>query len=131
MVRHTLNLKNGKAEMRLRIKFDTAAHVEEFCTLSAAAICAEKRMKELGTDEACDRYGAAIMALYALVLGEEAARSIEAWFGANVLGMVRQINPFITQKVLPDVEKVSAINRERRKRDFLKQQKRAMRHAAQ
>lgn len=129
MVRHTLHLKNGNTSMRLRVKFDSAAHVERFCTLSAKVFSAEKRMKELGSTEACDQYGAAIMALYELVLGTEEARGVERWFGQNVLGMVSQINPFIRQKVMPDVEKCSAVNRERMRRKFVKQQKRAMRQS--
>ena len=128
MVSRTIKLRNGMAEMQLRIRFDSAAHVAEFYQRLNDVVRYESIMKEQATSASADMYGRAIINLYELIFGEDATRSIEAWFGDNVLGMVSQINPIISKYIEPDVVKCSAERRRKMVRDFKRTQRRARRH---
>lgn len=108
MVKHTLRLVSHGKWVKLHVVFDSKAHVGDFCRLHADVVKAEIAMKNDKTTEACDAYGKAIMSLYRLVLGDAATRAIDAWFAEDVLQMVSQINPFIRDRIIPDVEKHSA-----------------------
>lgn len=91
-------------------------------------LLAERAISGDTTGRAADEYGAAIMALYRLILGNDADR-VEAFFGPNVLSMVQQVNTFITRYVQGDVDNCSARNRRRMQKQFLRQQRRARREA--
>lgn len=130
MARYTLRLKNNKQSMVCRVEFDAAAHAEDFYRRYAEAVKAEIAMKQPGAQQReADAYGAAILRLYALVLGENAAQSVDAFFGDNVLAMITQVNAFIRDRVQPDVDRASAAHRRALQKSFLRDQRRAHRAA--
>lgn len=127
-MRTTLVLKGRAGELRVPVTFDEREHVEEFFRRMADAARMERLMKDKQTSASAQLYGQAVMALYALVFGEEGARTIEAFHGEDMLSMVSVVNPFIVRRVVPAVQRASQKNREREKKAFLRARKEALRH---
>lgn len=125
MVAKTLTLRlNGKA-LRVPVRFDELAHIDEFERLLTACIRQERAMKGPEAHAAAEAYGQAIEALYGLIFGKEWTRAILAWFGDEVRQMISQINPFVLQTVVPAVRAASARKREEMRKAFLRAQKKA------
>ena len=125
MINNHLTLHLNGSTLRVRVRFDEAARIDEFERLLNACIRHERAMKGPEAHAAAELYGKAIKALYGLVFGDEWARIIFAWFGEEVREMVTQINPFILKTVIPAVRRASAKQREQTRKAFLKSQKKA------
>lgn len=120
-----LTLKQKNNMLRVPVRFDEN-QVEEFNRRMNDVIKSEREMKREQTQAAAESYGKCIKALYNLVFGVAQAGAIEGFYGDDVLLMVSTINPFIVSKVLPAVRRASARNTEKAKREFLKNQRRAI-----
>lgn len=124
MMRKTLYLWKGDTALRVPVRFDESAHVEDFNSRMSDCAKMERLIREKRTDAAASLYGAAIEALYRLVFGEDWAGVIVKWYGGDALSMVKAVNPFISRTVLAAVMRASARNRKQAKRAFLKAQRR-------
>ena len=129
MVKRELRLEHNGQKLRVPVKFDTQAHIGDFDAYLNACIRWEHAMKEHPSDKADEAYGRAIMSLYTLVFGEQWAKTIETFFGEDALAMVQAVNPYILQRVVPDVRKVSVMRQEEERRKFLRERKKAVRDA--
>ncbi len=127
MLRKKLTLHHGAATLRLSMAFDEGANAGDFNTAMAALIRQERALKASPSEAVCALYGQAAEGLYRLVLGEENARAVLAFYGEDALAMVNDVHPFIRNIVAPAVAKASARSRRAAVRDFKAQRRKAVR----
>lgn len=127
-MRTTFTARGQAGMLRVPVNFDERGHVGDFFARMVDVVRMERLMKEKRTSASAQLYGQAVLALYVLVFGEEWARTIEAFFGEDMMGMVEAVNPFIMRRVFPAVNQASGKNRKQEKRAFLRARKRAVRH---
>ena len=125
MITNTLTMRLNGSTLRVRVRFDETAHIDEFERLLNACIRHEHDMKGPEAHAAAELYGKEIEALYGLIFGDEWTRIIFAWFGDEKRQMVTQINPFVLKTVIPAVRRASAKQREQTRKAFVKAQKKA------
>lgn len=126
MYKH-LKLRFAGKTLKIDVRFDEAKNVEEYNRRISAVLLAQRQA--MRGDLPPEAFGDAVTALYTLVFGEEVTHDIEALYGDDVESMMTHVNVFISREISPCVEEASRREMERRRREFIRERKKAVRNA--
>ena len=111
---------NGK-HLTVRVDLQVERILRDYNAAWAKIGAAQKQIQELkekgeNTDDAAAAVGAAIMALFSLLFGEEQTRQIMDFYDGAYLEMLADFVPYISEKIVPKVQEaqVALANKYRR-----------------
>lgn len=106
--------ENGAIAHTLRIELDPDSVVGNLSEKHLALIRAMQDINGAGdktAKEKLDVVGRSVTDLFEAVFGKEGADTIIAFYGGRYIEMCKEILPFITQEVVPQVRKIAQENK--------------------
>jgi hypothetical protein len=104
-----IHLEDNGKELTVKVDLQVERILRDYNAAWAKIGLAQVKIREVsGTehmDEAEAALGEAIMALFALLFGEEQVRAIMDFYGGAYLEMLADFVPYISEKIVPAVQK--------------------------
>lgn len=104
-----IHLEDNGKELTVKVDLQVERILRDYNAAWAKIGQAQEKIREMsGTehmDEAEAALGEAIMALFALLFGEEQVQAIMGFYGGAYLEMLADFVPYISEKIVPAVQK--------------------------
>lgn len=121
--------ENGDKVTTIQVRLDSDGLAEKLSTKHIALIQTQKNLIRIqkendngnieNYDKALEDAGQAVIDMFEAVFGKEDSDTIRKFYGDNTIQMCREVLPFITDVVLPEVRKLGQKKRKKRVADHM------------
>ena len=118
--------EQGNVVHTLKVALDADSVVKKLSEKHVALTRALADLQEVKTDNALEVLGNAVVDILEAVFGTEGAETILEFYENKYIEMCREVMPFVTNVVIPEVRKISQSNKKTVLSQYNRKQRRAL-----
>lgn len=121
--------EQGNVVHTLKVALDADSVVKKLSEKHVALTRALADLQEVKTDNALEVLGNAVVDILEAVFGTEGAETILEFYENKYIEMCREVMPFVTNVVIPEVRKISQSNKKTVLSQYNRKQRRALKRS--